>query len=76
MVTASSFATTTAKPFTEVSRERGIDLNGHGVTSGWGDLDNDGLPDLYVANFIAGQPLYRDALFVNGAQVRRGACRM
>ena len=45
--------------FTDVSRERGIDLNGHGVTSGWGDLDNDGLPDLYVANFIAGQPLYR-----------------
>jgi FG-GAP-like repeat len=54
--------------FTEVSRERGIDLNGHGVTSGWGDLDNDGLPDLYVANFIAGQPLYRDALFINGAR--------
>ncbi len=53
--------------FTEVSRARGIDLNGHGVTSGWGDLDNDGLPDLYVANFIAGQPRYRDALFVNGA---------
>ena len=54
--------------FTEVSRDRGIDLNGHGVTSGWGDLDNDGLPDLYVGNFIAGQPLYRDALFINGAQ--------
>jgi len=54
--------------FTEVSRERGIDLNGHGVTSGWGDLDNDGLPDLYVANFIAGQPLYRDALFINEAR--------
>ena len=54
--------------FTEVSGERGIDLNGHGVTSGWGDLDNDGLPDLYVANFIAGQPLYRDALFINGAR--------
>ena len=55
--------------FTEVSSERGIELNGHGVTSGWGDLDNDGLPDLYVANFIAGQPLYRDALFINGAKV-------
>jgi len=54
--------------FTEISGERGIDLNGHGVTSGWGDLDNDGLPDLYVANFIAGQPLYRDALFINGAK--------
>ena len=35
--------------FAEVSRDRGIDLNGHGVTSGWGDLDNDGRPDLYVA---------------------------
>jgi hypothetical protein len=56
------------KTFVEVSRERGIDLNGHGVTSAWGDLDDDGLPDLYVANFIAGQPLYRDALFVNGAK--------
>ena len=54
--------------FTEVSRERGIDLDGHAVTSGWGDLDNDGLPDLYVGNFIAGQPRYRDALFVNGAR--------
>ena len=53
--------------FTEVSAGRGIDLNGHGVTSGWGDLDNDGLPDLYIANFIAGQPLYRDALFINAA---------
>jgi hypothetical protein len=54
--------------FTEIARERDIDLNGHGVTSGWGDLDNDGRPDLYVANFIAGQPRYRDALFVNGAR--------
>ena len=62
--------------FTEVSRERGIDLNGHGVTSGWGDLDNDGLPDLYVGNFIAGQPLYRDALFINGAQRSSNHCRM
>ena len=51
--------------FSDVSREQGIDLNGHGVTSGWGDLDNDGRPDLYVGNFIAGQPLYRDALFMN-----------
>jgi hypothetical protein len=56
------------KSFADISTERGIDLNGHGVTSAWGDLDNDGLPDLYVGNFIAGQPLYRDALFVNGAR--------
>ena len=38
------------------------------MTSAWGDLDNDGRPDLYVANFLAGQPLYRDALFINGAR--------
>jgi hypothetical protein len=53
--------------FTDVARDRGITLAGHGVTSAFGDLDNDGLPDLYVGNFIAGQPLYRDALFINGA---------
>jgi len=51
--------------FAEVSNASGINLTGHGVTSAWGDLDNDGLPDLYVGNFIAGQPLYRDALFMN-----------
>jgi hypothetical protein len=56
------------RSFTDISTERGIDLNGHGVTSAWGDVDNDGLPDLYVGNFIAGQPLYRDALFINGAR--------
>jgi len=53
------------KSFTEVASASGITLDGHGVTSAWGDLDNDGLPDLYVGNFIAGQPLYRDALFIN-----------
>jgi len=54
--------------FTDVARDRGIDLRGHGVTSAWGDLDNDGRPDLYVGNFLAGQPLYRDALLINGAR--------
>ncbi|MGE0865919.1 MAG: FG-GAP repeat domain-containing protein [Vicinamibacterales bacterium] len=53
------------KSFADVAKASGIDLNGHGVTSAWGDLDNDGLPDLYVGNFLGGQPLYRDALFVN-----------
>jgi hypothetical protein len=51
--------------FTDVARDSGIDLRGHGVSSAWGDLDNDGFPELYVANFIAGQPFYRDALFWN-----------
>jgi hypothetical protein len=53
------------KSFADVAKASGIDLNGHGVTSAWGDLDNDGQPDLYVGNFIAGQPSYRDALFMN-----------
>ena len=64
--------------FVDVARERGIDLRGHGVTSAWGDVDNDGRQDLYVGNFIAGQPLYRDAFFINsrpgrGRALRRGA---
>lgn len=53
------------KAFVDVAKASGIDLSGHGVTSAWGDLDNDGLPDLYVGNFLGGQPLYRDALFMN-----------
>lgn len=58
------------KSFVDVAPAAGITLPGHGVTSAWGDLDNDGLPDLYVGNFLGGQPLYRDALFMN-----RGAGR-
>lgn len=58
------------KGFSDVAVASGIDLRGHGVTSAWGDLDNDGRPDLYVANFIAGQPFYRDALFMNGPSGR------
>jgi hypothetical protein len=53
--------------FVDVARDRGIDLRGHGVTSAWGDVDNDGRADLYVGNFMAGQPSYRDAFFLNTA---------
>jgi hypothetical protein len=55
-----------AAQFVDVARDTAIDLRGHGVTSAWGDVDNDGLPELYVANFLAGQPFYRDAFFING----------
>ena len=68
MATASCFATTTARRSPRCRANAASICNGHGVTSSWGDLDNDGLPDLYVGNFIAGQPLYRDALFINGAR--------
>ncbi|MGH9201453.1 MAG: CRTAC1 family protein, partial [Vicinamibacterales bacterium] len=63
--TSALYRNDSGKAFTDVSRASGINLVGHGVTSAWGDIDNDGLPDLYVANFIAGQPHYRDALFRN-----------
>jgi hypothetical protein len=53
------------KSFTDIARASGINLVGHGVTSAWGDIDNDGLADLYVGNYIAGKPHYRDALFHN-----------
>ena len=48
---------TTAPEVHRVSRERGVDLNGHGVTSGWGDLDKTAGRDLYVGNFM---PASRD----------------
>lgn len=49
--------------FTDIASASGVGLSGHAVTSAAGDLDNDGFPELFVANFIAGQPRYRDALF-------------
>jgi hypothetical protein len=54
--------------FVDVAQTSGIDLPGHVTTSGWGDLDNDGWPDLYLAAFLAGQPHYRDWLFRNGGR--------
>ena len=63
--TSALYRNESGRPFVDVSRDSGIILVGHGVTSAWGDVDSDGLPDLYVANFIAGKPHYRDALFRN-----------
>jgi hypothetical protein len=39
--------------FTEISEEVGVDLFGHGLGLGVGDLNNDGYPDIYVANDYA-----------------------
>lgn len=53
------------KPFADVAAGVGIAVKTHVTTSAWGDLDGNGLPDLYVAAFLADQPHYRDWLFLN-----------
>ncbi|MFP5378287.1 MAG: FG-GAP repeat domain-containing protein, partial [Vicinamibacteria bacterium] len=51
--------------FTDVAGAVGIPVETHVTTSAWGDLDGNGLPDLYLAAFLAGDPHYRDWLFLN-----------
>ena len=48
--------------FTDVAKEAGVDLIAYIKGAAWGDVDNDGLPDLYVANLSGGGPntLYRN----------------
>ncbi len=40
-------------------------FNQHATTPFWGDYDNDGRPDLYVAGFLATETHYPDHLFHN-----------
>jgi hypothetical protein len=55
--------------FTEVTDKAGISGEAHGHSAVWWDFDNDGWPDLYVANdFAAPDVLYRnnrDGTFTN-----------
>jgi hypothetical protein len=44
--------------FTEVSHKVGIDVDAFVKGSAWGDINNDGLPDLYVSIFGAPNRLY------------------
>ncbi|HVO64805.1 MAG TPA: CRTAC1 family protein [Terriglobales bacterium] len=48
--------------FAEVSRQAGVDDPHHyyGLGATWGDFDNDGWPDLYVANDTGPNFLYRN----------------
>ena len=48
--------------FTDVARETGVGLISYIKGATWGDYDNDGLPDLYVANLSGAGPnfLYRN----------------
>lgn len=48
--------------FTDVTRETGLDVNNrrHSLAAAWEDYDNDGDPDLYVANDYGQDCLYRN----------------
>ncbi len=58
--------------FVDVAREVGIPVETHVTTSAWGDLDGNGLPDLYLAAFLADDPHYRDWLFLNRGATGQG----
>lgn len=47
--------------FGEVARQAGVDNpNGRSLSAAWADFDNDGWPDLYVANDISDNVMYRN----------------
>jgi hypothetical protein len=52
--------------FVDVTRIAGVFFEQHATTPSWGDYDNDGRPDLYVAGFLANVTHYPDHLFHNG----------
>ncbi|MFQ6105293.1 MAG: FG-GAP-like repeat-containing protein [Candidatus Glassbacteria bacterium] len=46
--------------FTDISSGAGVDDAGFGQGAAWGDMDGDGLPDLYVCNLTGSNVLYRN----------------
>ncbi len=58
--------------FTEVARDSGLDLIAYIKGAGWGDVDNDGLPDLYVSNLAGTAPNF---LFHNQGASEDGSWR-
>jgi len=53
------------KRFVDVTKETGLFFAQHATTPSWGDYDNDGRPDLYVAGFLVTETHYPDHLFHN-----------
>ena len=55
--------------FTDVERQAGVEDPGAGMSVCWWDYDNDGLPDLYVANMwtAAGERISGDPMFQRDA---------
>jgi penicillin G amidase len=53
------------KRFVDVTKDTGLFFAQHATTPSWGDYDNDGWPDLYVAGFLVTETHYPDHLFHN-----------
>ena len=51
--------------FTDVADQMGVAVHDHIVTGVWGDVQHDGLPDLYTVGYINGKPGTQDYLFIN-----------
>ena len=51
--------------FTDVAPALGLAGDTHETTAGWGDVDNDGDPDLYLVSFLTNVLSSRDKLFRN-----------
>jgi hypothetical protein len=51
--------------FVDVTKAAGLLFNQHATTPSFGDYDNDGRPDLYVAGFLVNVTHYPDHLFHN-----------
>ena len=49
-----------------MTKAAGLFFEQHATTPSWGDYDNDGRPDLYVAGFLVNVTHYPDHLFHNG----------
>jgi hypothetical protein len=51
--------------FTDVAPDMGVAIHDHIVTGVWGDVQHDGLPDLYTVGYVNGKPGTKDYLFIN-----------
>lgn len=51
--------------FTDVAEQLGVATHDHIVTGVWGDVNNDGLQDLYIVGYVNGQPGMQDYLYIN-----------
>jgi hypothetical protein len=55
--------------FSDVAPQMGVAVFEHMVAAGWGDMQNDGWPDFYLAGFVWGEPAAVDFLFSNPGRV-------